>query len=186
MLVLLRAVGVCALALSWVDPQPPPAGAEPDVFAKRGVYAETDRGLIELKIYAEGRSISDSVMKAYRYRIEPTQLVPRARAVASFVVNEPGARAEAWMSMTQLVFVVGREVDQGSNAYFQMTPKVTKLRASVYHVISSELQGPWMRTAYEKAREKFSARDLPEAFVGLVLQEWSGQPRRLYPVQMFP
>jgi hypothetical protein len=182
-----RAVLLSGLAIATAAATRAPGMAqEPDVFAKRGVYAETDRGLIELTHYAEGRAISDSIMKAYRYRIEPTRPVPRAAAIASFVVNEPGARADAWMATTQLMFVVGRDVEQGSNVYFQMTTKVTKLRASVYLIVSPELQGPWMRNAYAKAREKFSVNDPPEAFIGLLLQEWSGQPRRLYPVQLFP
>jgi hypothetical protein len=184
---ILRAAA-CALTVAAVAaPAAQRREAEPDVFARRGVYAETDGGIVELKSYAEGRATNDSVMKAYRFSIDRGWSVPRANVVISFVVNEPGNRADDWMAATQLLFVVGRDVDPAGDTAYQMTAKVTKIRASVYQVMSAELQGPWIRTTYDKALLKLGQPPQPpEAYVGLVIQEWSGQPRRLYPVQVLP
>jgi hypothetical protein len=161
--------------------------SEPDVFARRGVYVEADRGIVELRQYAEGRSVSDSVMKAYRYRIDPNSAIPRVGTVISFIVNEPGNRADAWMAGTQVLLVVGQDVDVTGSNYFQMTARVTKLRASVYQIMSPEFQGSWIRSSYDKALLKMPPSAEPRAgYVGVLLQEWTGQPRRLYPVQVLP
>jgi hypothetical protein len=157
-----------------------------DVFAKRGVYAETERGVFELRRYVEGRPLDESSqVKAYRYVIPPGFDTLRGRIVLSFVINMPGNDAEPWVAASQLAFVAGRELEEGRGGnYTQMTPKITRLRPSVYLVQSPQFELSWLKQTYERLAGRGDRKD-PEAFVALMIQDASGQPRKLYPVQVF-
>jgi hypothetical protein len=157
-----------------------------DVYAKRGVYVESDRGVAEMTQYAEATPLHDTPdAKTYRYRIPETLRAPRAKVVLSFVINMPGNRAEGWVAASQLFFIVGRDVEEGKGeSYFQMTPKISRLRPSVYLVQCEQFQGGWLEQKYAQARARLSGAT-PPAFVALVVQDANGQPRKLYPVQVF-
>jgi hypothetical protein len=163
----------------------PSAAQDADVYARRGVYVETDRGVAEMTRYAEAAPLHDSGdTRTYRYVIPDTLQAPRAKVVLSFVINMPGNRAEGWVAASQLLFVVGREIEEGrSDTYFQMTPKISRLRPSVYLVQSAELQGGWLEQRYAQVLARRPGSK-PPGFVALVVQDANGQPRKLYPVQV--
>lgn len=156
------------------------------MFAKRGVYAETERGVFELRRYVEGRPLDESsAVKAYRYLIPAGLDVPRGRVVLSFVINMPGNNAEPWVAASELAFVVGHELEEGRGGnYVQMTPKITRLRPSVYLVQSPQFNLAWLKETYDRLAARETAKN-PDAFVGLMIQDANGQPRKLYPVQLF-
>jgi hypothetical protein len=156
------------------------------VFRMRGVYAETERGVFRMPVSVEARALSDiPELKVYRYVLPPGLDIPRARVVLSFVINMPGNRAEPWVAATQLVFFVGREIEEArSDTYAPMTAKVTRLRPSVYLVQSPQFQGPWLKDTYARLSGRVDRRN-PEGIVGLLVQDENGQPRKLYPIQVF-
>jgi hypothetical protein len=47
-----------------------------------------------------------------------------------------------------------------------------------------QFQGGWLEQKYAQARARLSGAT-PPAFVALVVQDANGQPRKLYPVQVF-
>lgn len=176
----LTAVAASTLAAGAVAPQ------NADVFARRGIYAETDGGVFELRQYVEARPLADEpVLKAYRYLMPATLTPMTAKVVLSFVINMPGDRAEAWVGASQLLFVLGREVEEGrGHNYAQMTPKISRMKPSVYLVQSAEFEPAWLKKTYERlAGESLAKR--PEAFVALTVQDSNGQPRKMYPVKVF-
>jgi hypothetical protein len=162
------------------------ARQDADVYAKRGVYVETDRGVFEMRTYVEARPLVDAVeSKTYRYVLPSGLDAPRAKVVLSFVINMPGSRAEQWAGASQLYFVVGREIEEGrSNTYAPMTAKITRLRPSVYLVLSPQFQGGWLEHTYADILRRRDDKDLP-GYVALIVQDSTGQPRKLYPVQVF-
>lgn len=178
--VVLAALAGSTLAVTAGSPQ------NADVFARRGIYVEADGGVFELRHSVEAKPLADAaVLKAYRY-IMPATLSPlAAKVVLSFVINMPGDRAEAWVAASQLLFVLGREVEEGrGNNYAQMTPKISRMRPSVYLVQSAEFEPAWLKQTYERlAGETLAQR--PEAFITLIVQDVSGQPRKMYPVKVF-
>ena len=154
-----------------------------DVFAKRGVYVETETGVSELRNYAEAKPLDASELRAYRYAF-PALAAPQAKVVLSFVINMPGSKAESWVAASQLLFIVGREVEEGrGNNYSQMTPKISRMKPSVYLVQSAEFDRAWLKDAYARLARSIAQR--PEAFIALIVQDVSGQPRKLYPVKVF-
>lgn len=157
-----------------------------DVFARRGIYVETDRGVSELTTYVEAKSLFDQPeLKAYRYVLPPTLRPPTAKVVLSFVINMPGNDAEPWAAASQLLFLVGREIEEGrGNNYVPMTTRVSRLRPSVYLVQSPQFQGSWLRENYTRLTGLNPAHP-PEGFVTLLVQDANGQPRKLYPVKIF-
>jgi hypothetical protein len=116
--------------------------------------------------------------------IPQTLQVPRAKVVLSFVVNMPGNRAEGWVGASQLYFIVGREIEEGkSDTYLHMTPRISRLRPSVYLVQSPQFQGGWLEQKYAEILQKRGGTPRP-GYVALVVQDANGQPRKLYPVQI--
>jgi hypothetical protein len=182
-----------------------------DVFAKRGIYVETDQGVSEMRQYAEARPLVDSsfqpasgasqqaqgasdgrsqpsatgVMRAYRYVFPNSLQAPRAKVILSFVINMPGYRSDGLVAGSQLLFVVGREVDEGrASNYAQMTPKISRMRPNVYLVQSEQFQPAWLKSAYDRLAVAIVGQR-PEGYVALIVQDVSGQPRKLYPVKVF-
>jgi hypothetical protein len=179
-------VALAAAVVAFIGVPLRPAAQDADVFARRGVYVETDRGVAEMTRYAEAAPLHDAGdTRTYRYLIPDTLQAPRAKVVLSFVINMPGNRAEGWVAASQLLFVVGREIEEGrSDTYFVMTPKISRLRPSVYLVQSAEFQGGWLEQRYAQVLERRPGTR-PPGFVALVVQDANGQPRKLYPVQVF-
>jgi hypothetical protein len=184
--------GVVAAALSVIALVPVSThpirdrAQDADVFAKRGVYVETERGVFELRSYVEAKSLSDvPEIKAYRYVIPPTLDVPRARVVLSFVINMPGNQAEPWVAATQLAFLAGREIEEGrSGNYVPLTARISRLRPSVYLIQSPQFDLTWIKETYGRLAAREDRKE-PEGFMALMVQDANGQPRKLYPVQLF-
>lgn len=175
-----------AVLALWMPLNSTASWQDADVFAKRGIYVETDQGVSEMRNYVEAKPLSDAAfLKAYRYVFPPSLQTPRAKVVLSFVINMPGDRADTWVAASQLLFVVGREIEEGrGNNYAQMTPKISRMRPNVFLVQSEEFQPTWLKATYARlAGETIGQR--PEAYVALIVQDVSGQPRKLYPVKVF-
>jgi hypothetical protein len=171
-----------------------------DVFAKRGIYVETDQGVSEMRQYVEARPLADvavgsggdgripstaPLMRAYGYVLPLSLKAPRAKVVLSFVINMPGDRSDSLAAQSQLLFLLGREVEEGRGSnYAQMTPKISKMRPSVYLVQSDEFQPAWLKSTYARLAGG-SIAQRPDGYVALIVQDVSGQPRKLYPVKLF-
>jgi hypothetical protein len=54
----------------------------------------------------------------------------------------------------------------------------------VYLVQSPQFQGPWLKDTYARLSGRVDRRN-PEGIVGLLVQDENGQPRKLYPIQVF-
>jgi hypothetical protein len=97
----------------------------------------------------------------------------------------PGYRSDGLVAGSQLLFVVGREVDEGrASNYAQMTPKISRMRPNVYLVQSEQFQPAWLKSAYDRLAVAIVGQR-PEGYVALIVQDVSGQPRKLYPVKVF-
>jgi len=157
-----------------------------DVFARRGIYVETERGVSELTTYVEAKPLFDNPeIKAHRYVLPLTLRPTRAKVVLSFVINMPGNAAEPWVAASQLLFLVGRQIEEGRlNNYAQMTTRISRLRPSVYLVQSPQFQGGWLEETYGRLAGA-NAPKRPDGFITLLVQDSNGQPRKLYPVQLF-
>jgi hypothetical protein len=156
-----------------------------DVFAKRGIYVKTERGVAELTTYVESKSLFDTPeVKAYRYVLPLTLRPPTAKVVLSFVINMPGNGAEPWVAASQLLFLVGRQIEDGRRNNYALTTRISRLRPSVYVVQSPQFQGGWLEETYARLAGA-DAPHRPEAFITLLVQDSNGQPRKLYPVKVF-
>jgi hypothetical protein len=161
---------------------PPSAAAfGPDAVQmpdRPGVFAVTNRGIVELPVFGERREVQDAI-DSFHYVAEELDRIPIVPSVSSLYVNVMG-----W-TPRDLYLIVGRKkLATPRDNYRRLNGQAFSKGPILFEVVTKKLEPAELEKEYRRLAGKKRPGDDVRAFVVIELSSQAGLSRRCYPVQV--
>jgi hypothetical protein len=156
-----------------------PADLSQATFPDRpGVFAVTDRGMVELKVVGEQRTVEGAI-DTFAYAASELDQIPAVASVRSLYVNLMG-----WLPK-DLYLIVGRHrLATPRDEYRRLLGRAYSKGPVLFEVVTEKLEPDALQKEYRQLARKKRAGEDVRAFVVLELASQAGLNRRSYPIQV--
>lgn len=175
--------------------QAPPPAAGPD---RPGVFAITDRGVVELAVFGERRLDASSRDGSSRWAMPDDPLdrsldaAPRFGFPSDFLTRVPSAASIARFRVNMLdwtprdlYLVVGLEgLQSPTDKHRRLNGRAYKLGPMSYEIVTEDLDGRVLADAYRKLAGRKPKPGASQPFVVVELRHGGGLSPRSYPIRV--
>jgi hypothetical protein len=152
-----------------------PSAAAPD---SPGVYAVTDRGIIELKVFGERQSV-EAAIDTFSFRRSAIGEIPTVATVRSFQVNMSG-----WTPKDLYLVAGEKALSDPRDDYRRLLGRAYSRGPVLFEVVTEKLEPTMLEREYRSLTAKKRPGADIRAFVVLEVNNQHGLNRRSYPVRI--
>ena len=143
-----------------------------------GVFAVTDRGIVELPVFGEQRKVEGAI-DTFVYAPAELDRIPVVSSVSALYANVMG-----WIPK-DLYLIVGRKrLATPRDNYRRLNGRAYSKGPILFEVVTEKLEPGALAQEYRRLAGKKKSGDDVRAFVVLELSSQTGLDRRSYPVQV--
>ena len=152
--------------------------ASPQLPDGPGVFAVTDRGIVELPVFGEQRKVEGAI-DTFVFPAAELDRIPVVLSISAIYVNVMG-----W-TPKDLYLIVGRKrLATPRDNYRRLNGRAYSKGPILFEVVTEKLEPGALEQEYQRLAGKKKSGDDLRAFVVLELTSQAGLNRRSYPIQV--